>query len=157
MTRLGDLLHFGQLFKACRNNYLPKSPTFLGNFCKGVEIFHLWATFVDIFSTFYWSHWSRSKFTHFELQLPMSRLHVGVNNKSFWTYHQLQSGEEETLSLWQKYVCVGIVWFGRNFFEKQSNYKRYEFASFLGLRLWTGQNVEQIRYHSAKFKILISP
>ena len=40
VTRLGDLPDFGQLFKAFLNNYLPKSPTFLGNFYKGVKIFH---------------------------------------------------------------------------------------------------------------------
>ena len=33
-TRLGDLLDFGQIFKAFGNNYLPKSPTFLGTFVK---------------------------------------------------------------------------------------------------------------------------
>ena len=38
MTRLGDFLHFVQLFKAFEINS-PKSPTILGNFCKGVEIF----------------------------------------------------------------------------------------------------------------------
>ena len=45
VTRLSKLLHFGQLFKPCGNNYLPKSPTFLGNFCKGVRIVTL---FIDI-------------------------------------------------------------------------------------------------------------
>ena len=41
MTRLGDLLYFGQLFKDCvATIILPKLPAFLGNFCKGVEIFH---------------------------------------------------------------------------------------------------------------------
>ena len=35
-TRLGDLLEFGQLFKACGK----KSPTFLGNFCNLVKIFN---------------------------------------------------------------------------------------------------------------------
>ena len=40
MTRLGDLLDFGQLFKACGDKFLPKLPTLLCNFCKGVEIFH---------------------------------------------------------------------------------------------------------------------
>ena len=34
VTRFGDFLHFGQLFKAFGNNYLPKSLTFLGNFLK---------------------------------------------------------------------------------------------------------------------------
>ena len=38
MTRSGDLLDFGQLFQAFGNTIdLPKSPTFLGNFCKGVK------------------------------------------------------------------------------------------------------------------------
>ena len=37
VTRLGNLLHFGQRFKAGGTIILP---TFLGNFCKGVKIFH---------------------------------------------------------------------------------------------------------------------
>ena len=40
VTRLGIFLHFWQLFKALATINLPKSPTFLGNFCKGVKIFH---------------------------------------------------------------------------------------------------------------------
>ena len=40
MTRLGDLLHFGHLFKACGNNYFAQIAPILGNFCKAVEIFH---------------------------------------------------------------------------------------------------------------------
>ena len=32
VTRLGDLMDFGPLFKAFGNNNLPKSPTLLGNF-----------------------------------------------------------------------------------------------------------------------------
>ena len=39
VTRLGDLLHFGQLFKACGNNYLPNSPTFYGIFLKVSKTF----------------------------------------------------------------------------------------------------------------------
>ena len=40
VTRLGDLLHFGQLFKACGNNYFAQIDHIWGNFCKGDEIFH---------------------------------------------------------------------------------------------------------------------
>ena len=42
MTILGDLLDFGQLFKAFGNNTinLPKSLIFISNFCKGVKIIH---------------------------------------------------------------------------------------------------------------------
>ena len=40
VTRLGDLLVFGQLFKPFATINLHKSPTFLGNFCKGVKIYN---------------------------------------------------------------------------------------------------------------------
>ena len=52
VTRLGDLLDFGQLFLATIN--LPQTPPFFGNFRKGVKIYHFcsetnfWATFIDI-------------------------------------------------------------------------------------------------------------
>ena len=50
VTRLGDLLFFGQLFKAFGEINLAKSPTFLGNFCKGVNLvlgnfYRLWNFF----------------------------------------------------------------------------------------------------------------
>ena len=37
MTRLGDL---GNFSKPLATKHLPKTPTFLGNFCKGVKIFN---------------------------------------------------------------------------------------------------------------------
>ena len=40
LTRLGDLLHFGQLFKAFGNNYFAQITHILGNFCKVVKICH---------------------------------------------------------------------------------------------------------------------
>ena len=40
VTRLGDLLDFGQVLKPLAAINLLKSPTFLGNFCKGVKIYH---------------------------------------------------------------------------------------------------------------------
>ena len=40
VTRLGKLLDFGQLLITLATINLPKSPTFLGNFCKGVKIYH---------------------------------------------------------------------------------------------------------------------
>ena len=39
MTRMGNLLDFRQLFKACGNNYFRKITHILGIFCKGVKIF----------------------------------------------------------------------------------------------------------------------
>ena len=40
VTILDNLLDFGQLLKPLATINLPKSPTFLGNFCKGVKIYH---------------------------------------------------------------------------------------------------------------------
>ena len=38
VTRLGDILDFGQLLKPLATINMPKSPTFSGIFCKGVKI-----------------------------------------------------------------------------------------------------------------------
>ena len=40
VTRLGDLLDFGTFLKPLATINLSKSPTFLGNFCEGVKIYH---------------------------------------------------------------------------------------------------------------------
>ena len=40
VTRLGDSLHFVQLFKACGDNYFAQIDHILGPFCKGVKIFY---------------------------------------------------------------------------------------------------------------------
>ena len=42
----------GNFSKPLATINLPKSPTFLGNFCKGVKIYHFWATFIDIWRFF---------------------------------------------------------------------------------------------------------
>ena len=58
VTRLGDLLHSGQLFKASDNNCFAQIAHILGIFCNGVKIFHFsggiifWATFIDIWRFF---------------------------------------------------------------------------------------------------------
>ena len=59
VTILGDLLDFGQLFKVCGNNYLPQIAYILGNFCKGVKIYHFSSEIIfgQLFrqlATFYW-------------------------------------------------------------------------------------------------------
>ena len=38
----------GNFLKPLATINFPKSPTFLGNFCKWVKIYHFWATFIDI-------------------------------------------------------------------------------------------------------------
>ena len=40
VTRFGYLLDFGQLLKPLAIINLSKTPTFLGNYCKGVKMYH---------------------------------------------------------------------------------------------------------------------
>ena len=47
VTRLGDLLDFGQLSKCVATISLHKSPTFLGSFCQGVKV-------KSFLGNFYW-------------------------------------------------------------------------------------------------------
>ena len=61
VTRLGDLLHFGQHFKTCGNNYFAQIAHILGHFYKGVKIFHFTSEIILAKSyrplaTFYRSH-----------------------------------------------------------------------------------------------------
>ena len=54
VTRLGNLLDFGNFSMCVATISLPKSPTFLGNFCKGVKIcnFSSEINFVQLLQTF---------------------------------------------------------------------------------------------------------
>ena len=45
-------LTLGNFSKHLATINLPKSPTILINFCKGVKIYHFWATFIDIWQLF---------------------------------------------------------------------------------------------------------
>ena len=52
----------GNFLKPLATNNLPKSPTFLGNFCKGVKIFNfsseiIFRQLLLKFGDFFWSHW----------------------------------------------------------------------------------------------------
>ena len=40
VTISGDVLDLGKFLKPLATIKFPKSPTFLGNFCKGVKIYH---------------------------------------------------------------------------------------------------------------------
>ena len=54
VTRFGEFLHFGQLLKHLATINLAKSPTFLGNFCKGFKIYHFFSeiNFGQLLQTF---------------------------------------------------------------------------------------------------------
>ena len=64
VTRLGALLHFGQLFKAYGNNYFTQIIHMFIQFLKGFKNFHfsseiIFGNFYRHWATFYWSHWSQ--------------------------------------------------------------------------------------------------
>ena len=67
VTRLVDLLHFGQLFRVCGNSYFAQiAHIFSGIFCKGVKscIFLVISFLGNIYwhlPTSYWSHWFRCR------------------------------------------------------------------------------------------------
>ena len=46
VARLGDLLHFGQLFKACGNNYFAQIAHIFIQFFKDVKIFHFFSEII---------------------------------------------------------------------------------------------------------------
>ena len=75
VTRFGDLLDFGQLPWAAIN--MPKSPTFLGNLCKCVKIYHfsskiIFGQFLEIFDNFFLVTLEVSKFTYFFCSLAFN-------------------------------------------------------------------------------------
>ena len=64
VTRLGNLLDLGNFLKPLATIILPESPTFLGNYCKGVKINHFsfeifFGQLLLKFGDFFWSHWPR--------------------------------------------------------------------------------------------------
>ena len=52
VTRLGDLLHVGQPFKACGNNCFAQITHIFMQFLQRCQKFHFWATFIDIWRLF---------------------------------------------------------------------------------------------------------
>ena len=46
VTRLGDLLHIGQLFKAYGNNYFAQITHIFRQFFKGVKTFHFYSEII---------------------------------------------------------------------------------------------------------------
>ena len=58
VTRLGDFCTLGNFSKPLATIHLPKSLTFLGNFCKGIKIYHfsseiIFGQLLQTFGNFY--------------------------------------------------------------------------------------------------------
>ena len=83
VTRLGDLLDLATI-------NLPKSPTYLGNFCKGVKIFPfsseiILGNFYRHLTTLYWSHWwwlLRGSSSWFEMSASI----IILESVDLWTW-----------------------------------------------------------------------
>ena len=64
---------------------LPKSPTFLGNFCKGVKniifmVKSLLSNFYGHLAIFFWSHWLLLKWVNMKFTFPDRPLHFGLKS-----------------------------------------------------------------------------
>ena len=88
VTRLGELLHFGQLFKASGNNYFAQFAYILGNFLVKVSksLIFLVKSFLGNFyrhlATFYKSHWHCSGTIPFAIPLLRSAIVLCRTRKS---------------------------------------------------------------------------
>ena len=86
VTRFGDFLHFGNFLKALATINLPKSPTFLGNFCEGVKIYHfsseiIFGNFCRYLAIFFSGHTAyESKFPKNGKTLPTCPIHNMVGD-----------------------------------------------------------------------------
>ena len=78
VTRLDDLLDFGNFLKPLAIINFPKSPTLLGNFCKGVKIYCfsseiISGNFCRHLAIFFWSHWCQ-----YCVSLPHKMVYLGT-------------------------------------------------------------------------------
>ena len=103
VTRLGDLLHFGQLFQACGSTYFGQIAHIFGNFCKGVKIFHfsngfILGNFYRHLATFYWSHCSHPLYLGICTTHTTNDIQVGIILKQTLSLFLFQS-----ISTYHKY------------------------------------------------------
>ena len=84
VTRLGNLLYFGQLFKACGNHYFVQIAHIFSEICKVVKIFNFCSEIIfgQLFSTFgdflqvTLMVTSKFYFEEYELALPTKICHI---------------------------------------------------------------------------------
>ena len=101
MTRLGVFLTLGNHSKPLASINLPKSPTLLGNFCKGVKIYHfsseiIFGQLLKTFGDFFWSHWL--KYT----LVPSTLIHLPNAFKVFFTIQLISKN--------QAYLLPCVTW-----------------------------------------------
>ena len=171
MTRLGDLLHFGQLFKACGNNYFAQITHILGNFCRGVKNFHfssriILGNFYRHWAIFYWSHcrdhyfcnrnWNRKMYfrrgKRWRQIKPTNLLTFFFNYPKFYWQGKVKllwQWYRETLTLLYKILSVR-GWLGRNVTQTQ----RLKFRMFL-YTLFRGFHVQSFFWTSSRIKFIL--
>ena len=97
VTRVGDFCTLGNFLKPVATINLPKSPTLLGNFCKGAKIIHfsneiIFGQLLWTFGNFYLvtlvtapiaSNWHRTNLFHLnlELHIPLKCMRVHLSEK----------------------------------------------------------------------------
>ena len=75
----------GEFSKPVATIILPKLPTFLGNFCKGVKIFHvscviIFGKLLYTFATFYWSHLKLFSYYIFHSGIQIATVEGGIRD-----------------------------------------------------------------------------
>ena len=97
VTRLGIFSTLDKFLKPLATINLPKSPTILGNFCKGVKIYHF--SIEIIFVQLSWT------FANFSVTLPAMYLNISLNVDT--NYCTLQTSERVTQSKDKKLSIFG--------------------------------------------------
>ena len=108
-TRLGNFLHFGQLFKACVINYFAQIAHILGIFSQVSKSFILlvesfWATFIDIWQLFT-GHTEDHKPGDWSLELRAAFLCIAWSTCRNLT--EGSSGSRWSWENWQPEPCSG--------------------------------------------------
>ena len=105
MTRFGDLLDFGQVLKPLAATNWPKSPTFLGNFCKGVTNSFL-GKFYSYLAIFFWSHcwWGGTSWNNLILILEEKGVRGGCKKRLLAKLGRPNFFETNSRRFWTTYV-----------------------------------------------------
>ena len=111
-----DFLHFGQLFKACGNNYFTQLASIIRQFLKRCQnLIFLVKSFMGKFywhlATFFWSHWIHMEgkvylctllynlrmviphcFEFYDIAVPQERISLEISNVvCFITFHRMNT------------------------------------------------------------------
>ena len=126
MTRLGQFIGLlGKFLKPLATINLPKSPTFLGNFCKDIKIFKFFSEIICgqllyTFGDFFWSHCPVPTILYPQVQIPTELMHrcsaFSVYIVFNWLAHRKMSFFYLSLSTMQRFIkleTIFVIDFGK--------------------------------------------